>query len=136
MVTNLTVGKLGEDIAVEYLTLNKYCVLYRNYREKFGELDIIAKKSSGVLIVFEIKTLVRDRWTKESLTPEDEMTIAKIIKLKRTAEYFVRNHSELIDEKRGWRIDVIAIDIPPHMLTTADPKILLPKVCIRHYENI
>ncbi|EGC6734760.1 hypothetical protein H9W43_000787, partial [Campylobacter coli] len=37
-------GILGEDKACEFLKKQKIEILKRNFRSKFGEIDIIAKK--------------------------------------------------------------------------------------------
>lgn len=37
-------GILGEDKACEFLKKQKFEILKRNFRSKFGEIDIIAKK--------------------------------------------------------------------------------------------
>lgn len=50
-----TLGSLGEDIAVEHLTAAGYRILERNYRTRYGEIDIIAA-DSGKLVFCEVKT--------------------------------------------------------------------------------
>ena len=48
-------GKRGEQITVDWLQLQGYCILERNWRYHRAEVDIIAKK--GDLLVFvEVKT--------------------------------------------------------------------------------
>ena len=62
----------------------------------------------------------------DRLLPEDNLTGAKFRKISRTCEFFARQHSELIDEEKGWRIDLIAIDIGTDGKASD----------VRHYENI
>ncbi len=47
-------GKLGEDLAFRYLKKNGYKVLFRNYRTRRGEIDLIAKRRD-VLVFVEVK---------------------------------------------------------------------------------
>ena len=47
-------GILGEDKACEFLKKQKFEILKRNFRSKFGEIDIIAKKD-GILHFIEVK---------------------------------------------------------------------------------
>ena len=50
-------GKYGEYLACKYLEKNGYTVLNRNFRCKFGEIDIIAKDQQKKELVFcEVKT--------------------------------------------------------------------------------
>jgi putative endonuclease len=50
-------GALGERLAAEHLTRAGYLVLGRNYRTRYGELDIIAA-DSRCLVFCEVKTRV------------------------------------------------------------------------------
>jgi putative endonuclease len=50
-----TVGKAGEEAAVQYLRQHGYQILERNYRCRFGEIDLIARDGK-VLAFVEVKT--------------------------------------------------------------------------------
>ena len=47
-------GDFYEDRAVKYLKRNGYKIIERNYRTRFGEIDIIAKKGKTLVFV-EVK---------------------------------------------------------------------------------
>ncbi len=55
MKTNITTGKLGEQLAIEYLVSKGYAIIEKNYRNKIGEVDIIAYDKS-ILTFIEVKT--------------------------------------------------------------------------------
>lgn len=126
---HLTLGQIGEDIACYYLRQNGYRILSRNYRRPWGELDIIGKARDGTLVFFEVKTLMQGG--PESLKPEDNLSKAKLIKLRRICETFVSHNPKRINEKKGWRIDLLAITIN----NPADP-FREDNYEIKHYENI
>lgn len=125
---NLSIGKLGEDIAVKYLADHRYKIVERNYRQKFGEIDIVAKAPDKTIVFVEVKTLVPGR---NGIRPEDNMTAAKIQKSKKIAEFYAIKNSEKIGD-RGWRIDMIAIELPARDSLTESEK----DCVIRYYENI
>jgi len=119
-------GQFGENLACEYLIKKGYKIIERNARQKWGELDIVAKAADRTLVFVEVKTLRRGsgQAPEESLQPEDELTQPKLIKLQRTASLYAGHNSELVDDERGWRIDLLAILISGE------------KQDIKHYENI
>jgi putative endonuclease len=53
-------GALGERLAAEHLTRAGYVVLGRNYRTRFGEIDIIAA-DARCLVFCEVKTRMAGR---------------------------------------------------------------------------
>jgi putative endonuclease len=131
MSRHLGVGRLGEDIACEYLAKNSYQILGRNYREKWGEIDVIIRAKDLTLIFVEVKTL-RTGAEDAGLVPEDHLNSAKLKKLRRTCEIFANSRSDLVDEKRGWRLDLITITMPPDYDLTKN----INDCTICHYKNI
>lgn len=49
------VGAAYEERAVYYLKSKGYRIVARNYRNRYGEVDIIAEDSQGVMVYFEVK---------------------------------------------------------------------------------
>lgn len=57
MYNKQLIGKIGEDLACEFLRNNNYIVIERNFRCRQGEIDIIATDTNSKELVFvEIKT--------------------------------------------------------------------------------
>lgn len=52
---NQKIGEAGEVVAVKYLKKQDFIVVERNVSNKFGEIDIVAKKK-GIHYFFEVKT--------------------------------------------------------------------------------
>ena len=115
------IGNFGEEEAVQYLVKKGYKIIERNHRQKWGEIDIVAISPEWVLTFVEVKALVA--FKKEGISPEDNLTWAKLKKLQRTCQLYANSHSNLINEK-GWQIDLVAIDVCEN------------KCEFRHYENI
>lgn len=72
-------GKAGEDLAVRYLKKNGYTIIETNYRNKLGEIDIIAKDKDGIAFV-EVKTRKDSRFAhpKEAVTRKKQITISRV----------------------------------------------------------
>lgn len=73
-------GKEGEAKAAEYLRKKRYEIIGANYRCRFGELDLIAKKRELVVFV-EVKLRKNDRFGAAA----DAVTLSKRDKLKKAA---------------------------------------------------
>ena len=43
------VGKIGEDLAREYLEKEGYKIVEQNYKTKYAEIDLVAEKASKFL---------------------------------------------------------------------------------------
>jgi len=118
----LELGKRGEDFACEYLKKKGYKIIERNFRKKWGELDIIAKSPDKILVFVEVKTM--KFFPLLDLKPEDQLTAAKKEKLQKIALFYANNHEDLIYKEKGWRIDLIALTIDKE------------NFIINHYQNI
>ena len=123
MTHQSAIGKLGEDLACRFIKDKGYRVVERNYRKPIGEIDVVGIAPDKTLVIFEVKTI---SGPEPYITAEDQMTSAKLTKLKRIALVYVSDphKSKLINEDRGWRIDLLALTI-------------VGEDCvIKHYENI
>ncbi len=103
MASHNELGKTGEEKAVEYLLKNGYQILERNWRFGKAEIDIIARKEPGTIVIVEVKTR-HNRWAGN---PQDFITRKKIKLIVEAAdEYIIRNG---IDDEA--RFDIIAVVI-------------------------
>ncbi|MEO0114662.1 MAG: YraN family protein [candidate division WOR-3 bacterium] len=55
MSDKIGLGRKGEELAIAYLKSKGFKILAKNRRNRFGEIDIIAK-DHGVLVFVEVKT--------------------------------------------------------------------------------
>ncbi|MCL2676187.1 MAG: YraN family protein [Firmicutes bacterium] len=77
-------GKIGEDIAANYLKKSGYEIIRRNFRTELGEIDIIAA-GEGYLIFVEVKL----RKNEDFGYPSEWVTDAKIKKICQTASQYM-----------------------------------------------
>jgi len=98
---NLSLGKKGEDIALDFLKKNGYGIIKRNYRTKLGEIDIIAREKDTLCFI-EVKTRSSLRFgsPKEAVFPSKQRQISKV------ALTFLKEH-KFMNEKS--RFDVVCI---------------------------
>jgi putative endonuclease len=98
------VGRYGEDIAARYLTRAGFSIIERNWRCELGEIDIVARDRTTVVIC-EVKT----RRGLEFGSPLEAVTGRKLARLRRLAGRWLREHDVPSDDVR---IDVIGIVHP------------------------
>jgi len=104
-------GNLAENFASNFLSQNGYKVIDRNFRSKFGEIDIIALKDDYLAFV-EVKA----RWSNKFGLPEEAVTSSKLWKIGRTGEYYSLLHSDL---PKKLRIEVVALEIEDRKVSSA-----------------
>ena len=97
---NLKTGKIGEEIAKEFLKRKGYRILEQNAKSKFGEIDLVCQKDKELIIV-EVRTKIGDRFG----TPEESLTKKKLRKIWLNAQSYVNR----INWRGPVRIDVICI---------------------------
>ena len=100
MAEHNDLGKLGEEIAVQYLTDKGYEILERNWHNVHKEVDIIAK-DGRFLVIVEVKT----RQSSKNGEPDLAVTRQKQRMLISAANsYIFRNRLDL-----ETRFDIISI---------------------------
>jgi len=83
-MTNFFLGKVGENIAAEYLKSRGHFIINRNYRNDISEIDIISRKE-GEFFLTEVKT----RKSFEYGHPFEYITKSKIRKIIRCFDYYM-----------------------------------------------
>lgn len=111
MRSTASAGKIGEEYAVSLLKKNGYKIVARNFRSKFGEIDIVATENHTLVFV-EVKT----RWSPKFGNPEEAVTPRKLAHLERTAHYFKLLNPKSPDASR---IDVVATEVRDGKVTAA-----------------
>ncbi len=96
-------GRRGEDLAVGYLEGRGYKVLERNFRTRWGEIDIVAQRGKCTVFV-EVRTTSGNAYG----APEESVTPQKKAHLIATAEEYLQARGQ---EEGEWRIDVVAIQV-------------------------
>jgi putative endonuclease len=105
MLTRAEIGALGEQLAADHLTGLGLRILARNWRCRYGELDVIAAEPATDTVVFvEVKTRTGDGFGGLA----QAVTAQKARRLRRLAAIW------LAAQDRRWvavRIDVIGVRI-------------------------
>jgi putative endonuclease len=96
-------GSWGEAIAAQYLESKGYRILARNWRNRFGEIDLIVADGEGIAFV-EVKT----RHGRRFGSPEEAITVKKGQRLLQLGQAYISEH-EMHDQ--SWRIDLVAIEV-------------------------
>jgi putative endonuclease len=112
---NRKTGLLGEDVAARHLARKGYQIIERNFSNKFGEIDIIAR-DKDTLVFIEVKTKIGESFG----SPEEMVGRGKLQKIRNMGTVYLNGKSTLC------RIDVVAI-----VLDDFNEVIRLT-----HYENV
>lgn len=95
-------GRVGEDLACQYLSGQGYEILHRNFHTRYGEIDIIAKKD-GFLVFAEVKTRAPN-----ALVPAQmAVTQGKRNKIIKSAYIYLEKEASLLQP----RFDVLALTV-------------------------
>lgn len=103
-MSNMKIGKYGENLASNFLEKNGYVIIDRNYKfSKYGEVDIIAKDKDDLCFI-EVKTRTSDKFG----TPLDAITKSKLLKIIACIKNYTLDAN--IKYKRV-RIDVVSVEL-------------------------
>lgn len=95
-------GMAAENIAVQFLKMQGYEILTRNFYAKTGEIDIIAKEA-GYLVFVEVKYRKDFRYG----YPAQAVNQKKQQKIRKTAMVYMKKHH--ISFETAIRFDVVEI---------------------------
>ena len=113
---NITKGKKGEDIAVDFLRENGYKILWRNYRYGRSEIDVICEKNATLIFV-EVKLRTSNAFG----FPEQAVNSKKEKLIRTAAEGYIYRY----DWQKDIRFDIISIEV-------TQPE----KYFITHFEDV
>lgn len=99
-------GRLGERLAEEHLRAAGMAILDRNWRCRFGEIDLVAR-DGDTLVVAEVKARRSDRYG----TPADAVTPRKAARLRRLAGLWLVESRRVrqLPHFAAIRIDVLGV---------------------------
>lgn len=101
---NKALGTYGERVAAEHLLSIGMVVLARNWTCRFGEIDIVARDGS-TLVICEVKT----RSSSRHGGPFEAITGRKAVRLRRLARHWLEVHDV---DPPSLRIDVVSVVVP------------------------
>lgn len=97
-------GDIGENAACEFLKRREFEIIERNYLRKWGEIDIIAKKSNLIHFI-EVKSVTHG--TISGYRPEDNMHSWKLKRLSRAIQTYLLERKLDCD----WQFDLVTVKI-------------------------
>lgn len=98
-------GREGEAAAARYLEDKGYRILYRNFRTRLGEIDLICEKD-GIVVIVEVRSKRSQRFG----TGAESVNWQKQHKVRQVAQVFLAQKKW---HDRSVRFDVIAIQFSP-----------------------
>lgn len=101
-MNNRKLGSRYEALAARFLEGKGVRVIEQNYRNRFGEIDLIAR-DQGVLCFIEVKY----RTTEQAGFAEEAVDVRKQTKISKVSDYYRMVHQ--IDSEQPIRFDVIAV---------------------------
>lgn len=102
MRDNITTGKMGEEMACNYLRKKGYAIFEKNFKCRIGEIDIVAEKDGRIVFV-EVKTRNGDMFG----MPSEAVNHKKRRKIVNAAAYYMMLHHKY--GKYDVRFDVIEV---------------------------
>ena len=111
MARHNEIGEIGETIATNFLIKKGFNLICKNYRKKWGEIDIIVEKDK-VLHFVEVKTVSRKSFEGKfgqdinNYRPEDNMHSWKLKRLRRAIQTYLL---EKYKKDQEWQFDLACV---------------------------
>ena len=102
-----SIGQIGEDYVAKFLKKKHYKILERNYRKRYGEIDIIAENKYYVVFI-EVKT----RHTNSMILAAEAVNRKKQLKIIKTASMYLSEN----ETEKFCRFDVCEVYVNPDNL--------------------
>ena len=103
-------GRLGEALASEHLQARGYSVVDRNFRTRYGELDLVVADRQS-LVFCEVKSRVG---RKREIGPLDAVGSAKRNQVRRIARQWLAERGASAPKPPQIRFDAIGITLDRH----------------------
>ena len=85
------IGSIGENVACAYLERHGHQILERNFRVRYGEIDIISSKR-GELYFGEVKAVEATGALSGSARPEERVDYWKLKRLSKAVQIYLGQH--------------------------------------------
>ena len=109
---NKIIGKFGEKIAALYLENLNYEIVYKNFKCRYGEVDIITILGQDLIFV-EVKT----RHNTNYGFPFESVNEIKLEKIKKISQYFLLEENYFEKNNFNIRFDIISIIISKELMS-------------------
>ena len=107
---------MGEDIATKWVVSRGMEPIERNYRKKWGEIDIVARGTDKALHFIEVKSVSYEtksdleyNVSHETWRPEDNVHTDKMKRLSRAIQTWIAEHTY----HGEFQIDVVVVFLVP-----------------------
>ena len=102
MTSRAEFGSMAEDLALRYLQRHDLSLLARNFRSRFGEIDLIMQENNTIIFIE-----VRARKTTAFMHPAESVDYRKRGRIRKTSQVFM--HKTAAWNRFDMRFDVIAL---------------------------
>ena len=116
MAKHNEIGRIGEDIAAKWLVSRGMNVIEINYLRKWGEIDIVARETTGKIhfievksVSYETKSILEYAVSHETWRPEENVHRNKIDRFKRAVQTWIAENKYGGD----WQTDIITLRLVP-----------------------
>jgi len=108
MAKHNEIGKLGEQIACDFLKKKGLVIVDQNFYKPYGEIDIVARENDLVRFV-EVKSVsweTEGNVSYETIRPEENLHYHKMKRLGRVIQSYIISH-----ETDEWVFDLVCVYI-------------------------